>query len=462
MPWKTLLTIATFGGLVFLPRWTSALKGDRWISRPNIAAVWQLPLPTVSADSGPAIEEIRAARLELMAPKNLVDPHHELDHFYASLLGGRVTRILHYGDSPTTGDLITSDARALLQKQFGDAGAGFVLIAQPWAWYYHRGVEMDAANWKIDVAGVGELKDGMHGLGGASFRGSAGSVAHWKLKDAGQRRVDIAFLAQPGGGSFSLEADGMEIGSAGTSSGETASGETASDETAPGFISFDLPAGSREVTLRVTDGHVRLYGVEFRKKSAGVIYSSLGINGANITVLSRSFNGAHWAAELRHYNPSLVVLAYGTNESGDPGFVGSTWAKELNVAVRRVQAALPEASILLMSPMDRGGKNDLGEIETVPALPRLVEIESRVAEEMGVAFFNTFEAMGGSGTMARWSATQPRLVGADFIHPLPAGAKIVGELLYNALRDGYNEYKLRQLNQTALGEDRASSRPSDQ
>ena len=26
-----------------------------------------------------------------------------------------------------------------------------------------------------------------------------------------------------------------------------------------------------------------------------------------------------------------------------------------------------------------------------------------------------------------------------------AGAKIVGELLYGALRDGYNEYKLRQL-----------------
>jgi hypothetical protein len=113
-----------------------------------------------------------------------------------------------------------------------------------------------------------------------------------------------------------------------------------------------------------------------------------------------------------------------------------------------------------MSPMDRGGKNDLGEIETVPALPRLVKIESRVAEEMGVAFFNTFEAMGGRGTMARWYSAQPRLVGADFVHPLPAGAKIVGELLYNALRDGYNEYKLRQLNQTVGGEDRASSRTS--
>jgi hypothetical protein len=102
--------------------------------------------------------------------------------------------------------------------------------------------------------------------------------------------------------------------------------------------------------------------------------------------------------------------------------------------------------------MDRGEKNEAGEIDTVPALPRLVEIESHIAAEMGVAFFNTFQAMGGPGTMARWYAAEPRLVGADFIHPMPAGAKIVGELLYNALRDGYNEYKLRKLNQTAAGE----------
>jgi len=78
-----------------------------------------------------------------------------------------------------------------------------------------------------------------------------------------------------------------------------------------------------------------------------------------------------------------------------------------------------------------------------------VNIESRVALDTGAAFFNTFEAMGGEGTMARWYVAEPRLVGADFIHPMPGGAKIVGELLYSALRNGYNQYKLRQLNDTA-------------
>jgi len=96
--------------------------------------------------------------------------------------------------------------------------------------------------------------------------------------------------------------------------------------------------------------------------------------------------------------------------------------------------------------MARGERNDSGEIETIQAPPSLVKIEARVADETGVAFFNTFQAMGGLGTMAKWYAAEPRLVGADYIHPMPAGAKIVGELLYGALRDGYNDYKLRQLN----------------
>jgi lysophospholipase L1-like esterase len=310
-----------------------------------------------------------------------------------------------------------------------------VLIAKPWAWYGHRGVEMESSKWKIDVAGDTKIKDGLHGLGAASFQGSAGVEAHWRIKDPGHRSVEISYLAEPDGGSFEFEADGQKIGEA----------DTAADEIAPGFASFEFPPGSKNFTLRVTRGSVRLYGADFRKAGPGVEYSSVGINGANITLLSYAMNGAHWAAQLQHYKPDLVVIAFGTNESGFPAFVDGPWGKELAAVVHRVQAAVPGASVLLMSPMDRGERKNGGEIETIATLPREVKIETGVAKETGVAFFNTFQAMGGEGTMARWYAAEPRMVGADYIHPLPGGAKIVGELLYNALRDGYNEYKLRQL-----------------
>ena len=431
---KTTLAVITFAVLILLPRAVPALKNYVSLDPRDIPLVWDLPVPKPQELE---TDGVRAQRLQVQKPENLVDPHKTLDHFYQALLQGGRVHVLHYGDSPTTGDLITADARALFQKQFGDGGAGFVLIAKPWAWYFHRGVDMDSSKWAIDVAGDTPIKDGLHGLGGASFQGSPGAVATFTVKNE-QHTAEVAYLEQPDGGTFSFEADGNELGKVETT-------ETTGEKPRPAWRLFDLPAGTKKFTVRVESGRVRLYGVEFSKGRSGVLYSSLGVNGANITLLSERFNGAHWTAQLRHYKPDLVVLAYGTNESGFAKFVDSTWAAEMKLAVKRLQTALPDASILLMSPMDRGERNERGEIETIATMPRLVKIEARVAEETNVAFFNTFQAMGGEGTMARWYAAEPRLVGSDDIHPMPAGAKIVGELLYGALRDGYNEYKLRQL-----------------
>src|ERR1041385_8404309 len=438
---KTALTIITFAALILVPQVAPMLENYKSLEPRNILAVLDFPMHRQAAEeTNPiAMEELRARRLQAMAPKSLIDPAHTLDHFYESLLEGGVTRILHYGDSPTTGDLITADARAMLQKEFGDAGAGFVLIARPWAWYNHRGVDMDASNWKIDVAGIPELKDGMHGLGAVSFIGSPRAGAHWNLKDGSHDTVEIAYLAQPDGGAFSLEAEGRDLGTV----------ETRAAQKAPGYAPFEIPGGSKQFTLRVTRGTVRLYGADFRIAAKGVVYSGLGVNGANVTLLSKSLNERHWTAVLHHYEPDLVIVNYGTNESGFPEFVDSTWGNEMKEVVRRLHAALPGIPVLLMSPMDRGELKENGEIDTIPTMPRLVNIEARVARETGAAFFNTFEAMGGQGTMGRWYSAEPRLVGADYIHPMPAGAKVVGELLYTAFRDGYKAYKLRQSNNRA-------------
>jgi lysophospholipase L1-like esterase len=436
MPIKTGLAVLTFIGLILLPQYVPALEKYKSFDPSTIPLVIDLPVKIAPEAKN---EELIAKRLESAAAKNLIDPTHELDHFYEALFKGGTTRILHYGDSPTTGDLITADARAALQKQFGNAGSGFALIARPWAWYNHRGLEMEGSGWGIDVAGSTSIKDGMHGLGGASFRGSAGATARFSLK-AAHDIVEIAYLSQPDGGDFTVEADGSGLGTV----------ETAAESKTPGFSSFNIPGGAKKFVVRVTRGTVRLYGADFRRSGAGVVYHSLGVNGANVTLLSKSFSGPHWAAELRHYKPDLVIINYGTNESGYPSFVEGTWGVELKAAVKRVQAAMPNTSVLLMSPMDRGERQHNGSIDTIRAMPSLVKIEAGIGQETGVAFFNTFQAMGGPGTMGRWYTSEPRLVGADFIHPMPAGAKIVGELLYGALRDGYIDYKLRQLNKASV------------
>ena len=125
--------------------------------------------------------------------------------------------------------------------------------------------------------------------------------------------------------------------------------------------------------------------------------------------------------------------------------------------IQRVRTALPEAAILIMSPMDRGMKDESGEIVTAPTIPRIVEKQQKVAEEMNVAFFNTFQAMGGEGTMARWAKRDPRLVGGDYIHPRPEGAKMVGDLFYEGLREQFIRYKLRRAQQGMKSEPKPAS-----
>src|SRR6185437_3608226 len=155
---------------------------------------------------------------------------------------------------------------------------------------------------------------------------------------------------------------------------------------------------------------------------------------------SRMYNEAHWAEELRHRHPDLVIVNYGTNEADFPAFIDKQYEKELREAIRRLHAALPQTSLLVMGPMDRGHRTGPGEIETMPTIPRIVAIQKRVARETGCGFFDTYAAMGGEGTMARWYAAQPRLVSADFIHPYPAGGKMIAEIFVRELESAFKRH----------------------
>ena len=383
----------------------------------------------------------------------LIDPSGSLDPFFAALQraeSGQLKKrihILHYGDSPTTADLITADIRERLQSRFGNGGYGFNLIAPPWGWYHHRGIHIRASGWNVVSPTLGMKGDGKYGLGGVSFEGHPGAYSVVTLQDHSQTHVRVYFQRQPGGGSFALAANGQRIA-------ETA---TDAEQSTPSAESYAIPPGTGEVSLRVSSGNVRVFGMEFSRSRPGIIYSSLGLNGANTTTLSRNMDAAHWSQQLRAADPQLVVINYGTNESVYGSFVTKYLESELRRLIGRVRDAVPNSAILIMSPMDRGIRGESGEIVTPETIPDIVRIQEKVAGEMKVAFFNTYEAMGGAGTMARWYKKTPRLVGGDYIHPMPAGAKLVGDLLFEGLNEQYQRYKLEEIQKSLAAKPRTKS-----
>jgi lysophospholipase L1-like esterase len=377
------------------------------------------------------------------------DPEHTMDSFNAHLsrteakLPAAITRIAHYGDSPITNDGITGTVRELLQRRFGDSGHGFILVDRPWGWYGHQAINFrTGGGWTSGSLINPRSRDGQLGFGGvASFASGPGAYARFEPANSGLvgrkfSRMDVYFLAQPDGGQISIAADDRrEIVS------------TSADQVKSGFFQIktsDQNQGARDFEVKTIDANVRLFGVVLENDDPGVVYDSLGVNGAFAGLLTSAMNGAHWTEQLQHRDPNLVILNYGTNESEYASEDQmQRYDRELRDVVSRVRGALPNASILIVSPMDRGKRVPGGHVVTLASIPKIVEMQRRVAMETHCAFLNLFAAMGGEGTMARWSEGRKHLVSGDLTHPNAEGAQTVGNLIYMALMESYESYRER-------------------
>ncbi|HEV8483513.1 MAG TPA: GDSL-type esterase/lipase family protein [Blastocatellia bacterium] len=370
---------------------------------------------------------------------------HALENFFKALHSTETTeaqtRVCHYGDSPITNDGITSTVRRKLQLRFGDAGHGFVLAARPWAWYQHAGVYHEAAgSWNIDPMFISK-GDHLFGLGGASFTAdsTSASASFGTAEDGEVGRLvstfDTYFLVQPGGGDFEIDIDGVPQARVSTN------GESVKSS----FHEVRVPKGSHRMTLKPAgNGEVRIFGVALETDGRGVQYDSLGVNGAFIGLLAHYIDEQHWAEQLRHRRPDLVVIGYGANESQFERLPMDQYEKDTREVIRRIRSALPDVSILFVGPMDRGERGAGGKVVTRPMIKKLIASQRRIAAENECAFFDTFTAMGGEGTVAKWREARPRLMGGDFTHPTAQGSEIVGTLIYDAMMRAYEQYKERR------------------
>src|SRR5438094_5025646 len=166
LPLKPALVILTVIALMKAPDSIPAFRNYKVLDFHNIPDVLDFKPHKLSA--APIEDELlrlhpdRDAGSYRVFPLN--DPAHALDRFFEALdrtesrEPGAITRILHYGDSPVTADLITGDTRKLLQSRFGDGGYGFCLLAKPWAWYDHNGLSIESKGWTIDPASQSNIK----------------------------------------------------------------------------------------------------------------------------------------------------------------------------------------------------------------------------------------------------------------------------------------------------------------
>lgn len=408
----------------------------------------------------PEIVELPAAAREIVPPptaeekprRSIEDPSGKaLDPFFRKLMAverkdvGQIARAMYYGDSIVATDFITGTLRRRLQKRFGDAGHGFVLMANAWPGYSHNDIKRYASpGWQVSRVVGPWTKDGLYGIGGVSFRSQGpGLFTRVGTTDKGTfgRSVSkfvVAYLEQPEGAQMEVKIDGevREVI------------ETSGPQVKSAWKTFTVPDGAHEMEVRPLAANARAFGIWMEREGPGVVLDAIGIQGGHLRQLDHA-DDAHFAEQLKARDPSLVMFQYSINEVEDgEAYPLSEYEVSATSVLQQTRAALPNAACLVVGPLDRADKQ--GDVYTGrPFVPKLAAMQRKVALACGCAYWDTFAAMGGSGSMGIW--IQRGLGSTDLAHPSSAGAEVLGNWVYLALMEAYEAYKTRQSGASSPG-----------
>jgi lysophospholipase L1-like esterase len=404
--------------------------------------------------AAPPPVEILPARRE-GAPVGAIERPEALRRFFEALdsledkSATRDVRIVQLGDSHTAADIDAGTIRRMFQARFGDGGRGFVAIGKPFAGWAQDQVRVGMSGfgtlstfgartpWQVEHpprtrgrrASRGRASaregDGIYGLSGFAIESASRTATAWTEVRTEATRAEVAFLARPRGGSFEVRVDGVRFGRVSTAKAQGAPSSA--------YAVVPMPSGAphRIEVAPVGDGPVRLFGVSFERDAHGVVLDTLGINGARVTT-PLAWDEAHFTEQLRHVEPQLVVLAYGTNESGDDT-TPQAYERQIVDLLGRIARASPAASCLLLGPPDRALDTPAG-WETSPKLLEVIATQRRVAAAAGCAYYDRQRAMGGDGSIAAWAMEDPPRARKDRVHLtrdgyVQLGAMVAADLL---------------------------------
>jgi lysophospholipase L1-like esterase len=373
----------------------------------------------------------------------------------------RVVRVHQFGDSHTAADFWTARVRERLQARFGDGGPGCILSGRPWRGYPHPGVSIVAGlKWPAQSLRSREC-DGLVGLPGASLAPVPGEA--FRLRAAfGGYRVHV-LGAGPGTVSASL------TGVPGTEPEQEAAVPPPPPLPVPMLADGDDPRLAlfgedglaadtpRELSLWLPDT-ARLLGIDLLSGRPGVVYDELGLNGAEILDLDRWDPGLRRAL-LAQTRPSLLVLAYGTNDMG----MSAQALADYPAAVQRLLEDLRAASgapILVVGPLDRLGRSRGPRPALKAGAATIIQSLRQASAGAGCAFWDARQAMGGYGTLLKWR--RAGLAQPDLVHLNGGGYQKLGDLMADALLVAYDQYRHPPVVRTAgarPGQGKASAAP---
>jgi lysophospholipase L1-like esterase len=337
--------------------------------------------------------------------------------------------ILHVGDSHLQADYITHTSRVSLQKLFGNAGRGFIAplkISKSNEPFNYQTTSNNT--WKSSRC-VSSKQSQTIGLGGMSIK-TNDRYSTMQFKTYNTDSMDYAFTKiklyhASNDSSFSIHIS--------DSTTKNSFSQTKSDLPYTTNFSSSTKTSLINIYFQKTDSiqtNFLFYGAEIENEKNGVIYHSVGINGARYKDYSKS---SEFCLQTASLSPDILIISLGTNESFQKKYNSEIFYKEIDTLVTNLKKYNPSTPILLTTPANSFYYHQLN--YNIPLVSNTI---IKYANDNNLAYWDLFSITGGQDSAILWK--KANLLSRDGIHYSKDGYIHQGNLLTKAIINAYNKY----------------------
>ena len=173
------------------------------------------------------------------------------------------------------------------------------------------------------------------------------------------------------------------------------------------------------------------YGANLETDDPGIVYHSIGINGASIPSFLRC---QLFEEQLEVIKADLVILSLGTNDAYGKTFDPNVYFNNYDTLIQNIISANPDVSIIITVPNDDYLYKKYPNKFTVE---QEVEIY-KLAKKYNAGVWDLYKIMGGFNASQTWY--EYNLMRYDRIHFTKKGYKLKGDLFFNAILRMYDNY----------------------
>ena len=356
-----------------------------------------------------------------------------LSAFFDSLsMSGNQIRIMYYGDSQIEGDRITSYLRAHLRLEYGGTGPGLFQPLMPVMYTKTLNVQ-SSSNWKrynfLSFSGgegvTSELGPFMtlcrftdNGVTFADEEKAWVSISPSVFADTAASEYEylrILYGHSPEGARIRVFGDNILLF---TDTLRTVKGVNETE--------YYL-GGPREVRIEFSGkASPDIYGISIESKT-GLIVDNLpqrGSAGLEFTMVERQ----NLKASYSILDPDLFILHYGLNVVKNLSSDYSYFEKGLVRQLELIKELCPGVPVLVISLNDMAFQDD-DTLKSYSNIRFVREAQSRAAKRAGALFWDSYNSMGGEGSIVKWASAKSPLAQTDYVHFTNPGADTISKML---------------------------------